>query len=247
MTTGTGSLRELLTSNQSYVDARLAALYGVDAPSPSGFGAVTLDPDTRRGILTRLGYLTVHADQDSSGPIARGVFLMSNLLCMTVPPRPATVPSAASAGQAASAGDTTRQRFTKHLSDTSCRGCHKFIDGFGFGFESFDGIGVYRATENGTPVDSAGTVFGTGDIDGAFDGVTDLEHRLLRSARLTDCFVRQTYRFALGRVESAAPDDEAALAALAVGFSADSRLTDALLSLIGAPAFILRATGVESP
>jgi len=247
VTGGAGSLRELFTSNQSYVDGRLAALYGVDAPAGSDFGAVTLAPDVRRGILTRLGYLTVHADQDSSGPIARGVFLMSNLLCLTVPPRPATVPSAPSVKDANSAGETTRQRFTQHLSDDSCRGCHKIIDGFGFGFESFDGIGVYRTSENGSPVDATGTIVGTGDADGPFDGVADLEDHLLASARFTDCFVRQTYRFAMGQIESDAPDDVAALAALAQRFSPDSRLTDPLLSLVGAPAFTSRATAGASP
>ena len=246
MTSGDGSLRALLTSNQSYVDARLAGIYGVEAPA-SGFAAVTLDPDVRRGILTRLGYLTVHADQDSSGPIARGVFLMSNLLCMTVPPRPATVPSAPSVSDASGAGETTRQRFTQHLSDDSCRGCHRIIDGFGYGFESFDGIGAYRTTENGQPIDATGSIVGTGDADGTFDGVTDLEDHLLRSARFTDCFVRQTYRFAMGQIEGDGPDDVAALAALAQGFSADSRMTDPLLSLVGAPAFTSRATGVTSP
>ena len=246
-TSGAASLRELFTGTQTYVDDRLAALYGVDAPAGSDFGAVTLDPGVRRGILTRLGYLTVHADQDSSGPIARGVFLMSNLLCLTVPPRPATVPSAPSVGDANSAGETTRQRFTQHLSDDSCRGCHKIIDGFGFGFESFDGVGAYRTSENGSPVDATGTIVGTGDADGPFDGVADLEDRLLASARFTDCFVRQTYRFAMGQIESDDPDDLAALAALAQGFSADSRLTDPLLSLVGAPAFTSRATGGTSP
>jgi len=247
MTSGAGTLRELFTTNQSFADGRLAALYGIDAPTDSGFGAVTLDPDARRGILTRLGYLTVHADQDSSGPIARGVFLMSNLLCMNVPPRPATVPSAPSAGDAASAGETTRQRFTQHLSDDGCRSCHKVIDGFGFGFEAFDGIGAYRTMENGSAVDATGTVIGTGDIDGAFDGVAALEDRLLKSARFTDCFVRQTYRFAMGQIEGDGPDDQAALGALAAGFSPDSRLTEPLLSLIGAPAFAMRATGAASP
>jgi len=247
MTSGSGSLRELFTSNQSYVDARLAALYGVSAPTTGGFGPVALDASVRRGILTRLGYLTVHADQDSSGPIARGVFLMSNLVCLTVPLRPATVPSPPSAGHAVDSGQTTRQRFTEHLSNDVCRGCHKIIDGFGFGFESYDGIGVYRTTENGTPVDSAGTIIGAGDADGPFAGVVELEDRLLRSARLTDCFVRQTYRFAMGRIETAAPDEAAALAALAAGFSPDTRLSDPLLSLVVAPAFTWRTTAGGAP
>jgi hypothetical protein len=101
---------------------------------------------------------------------------------------------------------------------------------------------VYRATENGKAVDSTGTIIGTGDADGPFTGVVELEDRLLRSARLTDCFVRQTYRFAMGRIETAATDEAAALAALGSGFSPDTRLSDPLLSLVAAPAFTWRTT-----
>jgi len=70
---------------------------------------------------------------------------------------------------------------------------------------------------------------------------------MLRSARLTECFIRQTYRFAMGRIESDAPDEAAALSALAAGFSTDSRLSDPLLSLVTAPAFTSRATSGRKP
>ncbi|HEY4184670.1 MAG TPA: DUF1592 domain-containing protein [Polyangia bacterium] len=243
---GTGSLRELFGSSQSFVDPALAALYDVAAPAASGFASVALDPALRRGVLTRLGYLTVHADQDSSGPIARGVFLMSAILCLPAPQRPATVPSAPSVGDANGAGLTTRQRFTQHLSD-ACRGCHKLIDGYGFGFEEFDGIGVHRTSENGNPVDSSGEILGTGDIDGAFDGVAALEDQLVQSHHLTDCFVRQMYRFGMGQVEGSDADDVALLADLGASFSVDSRMTDLWMAMVGAPAFTLRRTVMVEP
>src|SRR6202011_1778338 len=48
-----GSLRGLFTSAQSFVDAPLAGLYGVTSAPATGFGAVTLNPTLRKGILTR--------------------------------------------------------------------------------------------------------------------------------------------------------------------------------------------------
>ena len=65
---GTGSLRELLTSPQSFLDENLATtIYGVSTP-PSATQPVMLDGQTRLGIMTRAGFLAAHSDVDSSGP-----------------------------------------------------------------------------------------------------------------------------------------------------------------------------------
>jgi hypothetical protein len=237
----TASLRALFSTPEGFVDPALAPLYGVDAPD-SGFEEVALDPAIRPGILARAGFLAVHADSDSSGPVARGVFLMSAILCYPPLPRPATVPPPPSVDDANKAGQTTRQRFSQHASDGACRGCHQIIDGIGFGFEAFDGMGVYRSAENGHPIDASGVLLGSGDpsVDGPFDGVSGLVDHLLAGNRLSDCFARQLFRFAMGAVET--PADEPLVAALGSGFSVDSRMTDVLLALVSSPGFTDRIT-----
>lgn len=234
-----GSLRALFTTPDAFVDAALASVYGVSAPA-SGFEKVTLDPTIRSGLLSRAGYLTVHADSDSSGPVARGVFMMSAILCYRPLPRPATVPPPPSVDDANKAGQTTRQRFSQHASDGACSSCHQIIDGIGFGFESFDGMGVYRTTENGQPIDASGVLIGSGDpnVDGPFDGVSGLAGRVLKGDRLSNCFARQMFRFATGAIETSA--DEPFVASLGAGLTVDSRMTDLVLSLVSSPGFTHR-------
>jgi hypothetical protein len=132
---------------------------------------------------------------------------------------------------------TTRQRFERHVSNAFCAGCHTRIDGAGFGFEPFDGIGAYRTTENGQPVDSSGTIVGTGEIDGAYRGVTELATRLSGSHLLADCYVRQAYRYAMGQVEGTGDD----LRQLTGSFSANAKMTDVLLAIVQNPLFVVRS------
>ncbi len=240
---GKGSLRELFTSNLSFADATLASLYGVQPPG-SGFQPVTLDPKLRPGILSRAGYLAVHSDFDSSGPIARGVFALQSILCLPPPPPPPNVPPAIPAGDPTVQNVTTRQRFGEHVSSAFCASCHTTIDGIGFGFEEFDGIGAYRTTENGLPVDSSGTIMGTGEIDGAYDGVSELAPKVAGSRHLVDCFVKQAYRYAMGQVEPAQGD---ALQTLSESFTSDTRLTELLLGIVSEPMFVARVSEAAKP
>jgi hypothetical protein len=240
-----GSLRELFTSNQSFVDQRLGQLY-LDPVMGLGFQPVMLDPQLRKGILTRAGYLAVHSDVDSSGPIARGVFVLQSILCSPPPPPPANVPPATPASDPAVKDVTTRTRFDQHVSSAFCASCHTTIDGMGFGFEEFDGIGAYRTSENGNPVDTSGKVYGTGEIDGSYVGVSQLAIKLAGSHHLVDCYTKQAYRYAMGQVEPSGSDLHS-LNSLSTLFSADARLTDMLLNIVAAPMFVTRVSEPPSP
>lgn len=239
---GSGSLRELFTANQSFVDEKLAALYGVPVSGP-GFHAVALDPALRKGVLSRAGFLSVHAATDSSGPISRGVFLLQAVLCLPPPQPPANVPPALPAGDPGAKNLTTRQRFEQHVSSPACAGCHKQIDGVGFGLEQFDGIGAFRTLDNGQPVDSRGTLIGTGEVDGDYTGAGELADRIAGSRSLADCYLRNAYRFAMGQIE---PDGED-LRALSVDFGSDAQLTQVLLTLVADPLFARRSFEAEKP
>lgn len=232
---GTGSLRELFTSNRSFVDSALAALYGVTAPGP-GFQPVTLDAPLRSGILARAGFLAVHAANDGSAPITRGVFVLQSIMCSPPPARPADVPAPPAANDPSVQGSTTRQRFERHVSSPFCASCHTRIDGVGFGFEAFDGIGAHRATENGQPVDSRGTVEGTGEIDGDFTGVAELATKLAGSRLLADCYAKQAYRYAMGQVE----DSAESLDWLTASFTPDMNMTAVLLAIVNSKSFVTR-------
>jgi hypothetical protein len=241
---GAGSLRELLTSPQSFLDASLAAtIYAVPTPADPAL-PVMLDSQTRQGILTRAGFLAAHSDVDSSGPVPRGVFVLNSLLCLPPPSPPANVPPAPPVAGAIAAHQTTRQRFGMHLNQPFCSSCHTVIDGVGFGFEEFDGIGVHRTTENGSPVDTSGNLQGT-DVDGPFVGASELAQKLVGSKEVLSCYTKQVYRYAMGQEEGAS--SRAVLAALQAGFNVDSHMTDSFKALIADPSFVLRTTLQQGP
>jgi hypothetical protein len=241
---GTGSLREFFTSPQSFLDSSLAAtIYNVQAPG-NGSQPTMLDGRTRQGILTRAGFLAAHSDVDSSGPVPRGVFVLNSMLCGPPLSPPPNVPPAPPAADAIAAHQTTRQRFETHLNQAFCKGCHTTIDGVGFGFEEFDGVGVYRTTENGSPVDTSGNLQGS-DVDGPFVGVSQLAQKLAGSKDMLNCYVKQAYRYAMGQEES--PGSQAALAAMQSALTADSPMTDVFKSLMADPSFVLRTTIQAGP
>jgi hypothetical protein len=87
----------------------------------------------------------------------------------------------------------------------------------GFGFEHFDGVGKWRTTDQGQPVDASGTLAGT-DVDGNFDGAVALAHQLAQSHEVSDCMVTEWFRYTFGRGESS--DDACSLDTLKKAFAA---------------------------
>ena len=87
----------------------------------------------------------------------RGVFVRHQLLCQSLPSPPENL-NVMPPGLDPSL--TTRARFQRHSSDAACSGCHQHIDPVGFGFERYDGVGAYRETEAGMPIDGSGEVLG---------------------------------------------------------------------------------------
>ncbi len=229
----TGSLDELFATDVGYPGVALASMYGVpdvvDSTQPA-----PLDAATRGGVLTRAGWLSVHSAPHDSAPIARGVFVLSALLCRppTAPPPGTTRVAAAS-----EATKTTRQRFALHTQEPRCQSCHQSIDGVGFGFEQFDPIGQYRLVEGGENVDSSGSVE-LGGKNVAFTGVTELSNALRASDAFRACFVKQMFRFAMGAPET--PSTLPALVETAGAWTIDQRIDALAIAMVESDAFVVR-------
>lgn len=199
---GAGDLRTLLSSPDAFVDARLAAVYGIAPPAGAGAGlvATTLDPARRGGLLTRAGVLAKLAKADQTSPVHRGLFVREQLFCDTPPPPP---PNANVKPPDLDPNLTTRERFSEHKNNPQCYGCHQLLDPIGLGFENFDGIGAWRDTEAGVAVDASGEIDGT-DVAGPFNGLRELQDKLAGSAQVRACAVTQWFRYGMGRGEVAA-------------------------------------------
>jgi hypothetical protein len=191
---GDGRLETLLTARTGFVDAALAPLYGVSAPAGSGLRKVQLDGTQRAGLLTSVGLLAAHSLSDTSAPIIRGKFIRERLLCAELaepPPGLNVMPPEPKPGA------TTRELLERHVVDPSCATCHHLMDPIGFGYGNFDGIGRWRAMEEGKPIDSSGMLAGT-DVEGAFRGPVELAGKLASSQQVRDCVMTTLVGFGQG-------------------------------------------------
>lgn len=189
-------VRSLYDSDQTFVDATLAPIYGVEAPS-SGFVQLQLGAQTgRAGILGQAAVLAGHSPPDRTSPTQRGLFIVQHFLCETPPVPPSDVVTVV---PPSSANLTMRQRLAEHLASPSCAACHELIDPLGFALEHFDSIGQYRATENGLTIDATATLDGV-----ALDGEAQLGALLAQNPRATACLVSNFYRDANGRIDASA-------------------------------------------
>jgi hypothetical protein len=196
---GTGSVKELLTSNVSFVNGELADLYGVDV-SGSGWQQVSLPSNERAGILTRANFLASRAHSTNGSPPLRGVAVLDKLLCSRPPPPPPTVNTSLSPSDAAGPV-TNRQLFEARTGVSACQGCHKSINGIGYGLEAFDSIGRFRSTDNGLPVDASGELISSINSDGPYNGGVELSKKLGDSDQVERCAVTNMYRYAMAREE----------------------------------------------
>jgi len=237
--------KALLTGSYSFVNAKLAAFYGVTGPSTENFERVALDPTRRSGILTQVGILARLAHAEQTSPTLRGKFVRERFLCTTIPPPPPTVNATLQPPQAAS---TTRARLAQHLVDPTCAGCHNLIDPIGLGFEHYDATGAWQEQEGGQAVDASGFVTGVtfdAPYDGTFNGVPALAVQLAESPEVQACITKQWFRFAYGREET--PLDEAVLSQLQTGLEGSGgNLRELLLLLTQTDAFMYRGPQGET-
>lgn len=212
---GSHRYEDLLLSDTTFVDPALASFYGVSGGE--GWTQVASPENRRAGLLGLAGVLAANAYADQSSPIKRGLFVRRSLLCQELPAPPANAATVPQVDPDA----TTRERFAQHTADPSCKSCHQYIDDLGFGFEKFDAIGRHRDSENGKPIDSSGDM---NDVEGLgtsthapFDSLRGLSEVLVASKSGEACFAKQTYRFAMGRLESS--DDVCGLDELSAAFA----------------------------
>lgn len=186
-------LRTLFTTQTTFVDRRLAALYDIPAPSLDGFGEALLDPrGGRRGLLGHASLLMLEAHATRSSATLRGKFVRTVILCQAIPPPPGDV--ATTLPEPDADAPTLRERVETHLEEPSCAACHQVMDPVGLTLENFDGVGRWRDTENGAVIDASG------ELDGqALTDAWDLGGALAAHEDLGPCLTSHLYRYAVGR------------------------------------------------
>jgi hypothetical protein len=234
---GQGTVSELLGADWT-VNSGPLDMYGTGEAGPLADSTQVTD---RVGILNQAAFLARYANAHESHPVLRGVAIARRVACihidspssflniMVVPPVPDPTM-------------TTRERFDVHAQDPVCQLCHKTIDGFGFSFEKFDGMGAYRTQENGKPVDSKVTVADDMDFDGVYADSNQLAKALAQSGAVRACLARFMFRAAVGNSSSLLDDYEEAFMAYwkTLPKAASGNVLETLIAYVRLPSFTQR-------
>jgi mono/diheme cytochrome c family protein len=224
-------LRELLTTNRSFVNARNHTSQMVhtsyNLPLDWKWTAnqpIELPKNQRAGILTQPAWLVARSGNFDNDPVRRGKWVRQKLLGGTIPDVPITV----NAQLPDEPHNTLRERM-RVTREEFCWKCHVKMDPLGIAFENYDHFGRWRLTEvvqdreateknvddkgnsrgpvmQEVPADASGEIIGSGDgkIDGKVNNSVDMIHRIAGSERVRQVFVRHAFRYWMGRNESLA-------------------------------------------
>jgi mono/diheme cytochrome c family protein len=191
------SVLDLMRSDTTFVNERLAKHYGIPHVYGSHFRRITLDDSPRRGLLSQGSILTLTSRATRTSPVLRGKWILDNILSSPPPPAPPNVPAlqdTSAEGKVLS----MRERMVQHRANPVCASCHQLMDPLGFALENFDAVGGWRTHgESGAPLDvSAALPNGT-----AFEGFAELTDVLLstQSEAIVITVAEKLLTYALGR------------------------------------------------
>jgi hypothetical protein len=130
-----------------------------------------------------------------TSPVLRGKWLLENILGAPPPPPPPNVPLLPDRGEDGTVR-SVRERLEEHRRNPVCASCHAPMDPLGFALENFDGIGQWRTTDEGRPIDASGKL----PNGSAFDGPVQLRELLLsRRDAFVTVLAEKLLTYGLGR------------------------------------------------
>jgi hypothetical protein len=196
---GDHTLLELIDSDYTFVNEKLAQIYGMKDVKGAEMRRVSLPEDgPRGGVLTQAATLLVTSNPNRTSPVKRGQFILDNILGIPAPPPPATVPPLEDAKKEFKDREpTTRELMAAHRSQPLCHSCHSRMDPLGLALDNFNALGMWRDAERGQAIDASGKLL-SGEN---FKNVRDLK-RILKDQHRLDfyrCVTEKLLTYALGR------------------------------------------------
>jgi hypothetical protein len=190
------SVMDLLTSNRTYLNERLALHYHIPNVRGGEFRAVTV-PDYRRGLLGKGAVLMTTSYANRTSVVLRGAYVLDKFLGTPPQAPPPGIPPFAESQEGAEQL-TVRARMEAHRAQPSCNACHAIIDPIGLALENFNALGQWRDKDidAGTPIDANGKL-----ADGTVvNGVNDLRnHMVAHASQFMETFTANLMSYGLGR------------------------------------------------
>jgi hypothetical protein len=182
--------RRLLTTDDLFLNGRLAKFYGAKTTEPNAFKSVVLDAGKRAGVLSHPFLLTSFAYSGESSPIHRGLFVARGILGLGLrPPPEAVAPLAPSLHPDL----TTRERVTMQTKPEACQTCHAVINPLGFTLENFDAAGRFRDKDRSKPINASGEYLTREGKRVTFSSVDELAKFLVGNPETHEAFVEQLF------------------------------------------------------
>jgi len=191
-------LVDLLTSDRTYLNDRIARHYGLPGINGTQFRWVTLADTNRAGLLGKGAILMRTSYPDRTSPVLRGAWVLDKILGTPPTPPPPGVESDLSQ-RAGEKPATVRARLEQHRANPTCGQCHGVIDPMGLALENFDAVGQFRTTDRqaaNQPIDPS-TVLPTGR---PLTGPVELRAYLAADpAKLAQAFTEKLLMYAVNR------------------------------------------------
>jgi hypothetical protein len=222
-----GSVLDFAYGDYTFVNATLAAHYGMPAPSsPTEWMRVEGAGRWQRGgILPMAAFMTRFAPGLRTSPVKRGYWVVTRLLGRHIPAPPPNVPVLPT--DETQLGELTlREALARHRADKSCASCHDKFDSFGLVFEGYGPVGEVRTRDlAGRPVETS-AVFPDGRERVGLDGLRDYL-RARAQPEFLDNLSRKLLAYALGR--TLLPSDDLLVTTMGRKLAADGYRFDNLV------------------
>jgi mono/diheme cytochrome c family protein len=192
------SIMDLMTADHTFLNDRLARLYGIQGVTGSQFRRVTLTDKNRFGLLGKSAILMRTSYGNRTSPVLRGAWILDKIQGTPPSPPPPSV-SSNLAEPSAAMPKTVRERLEQHRDKPVCRQCHGVIDPTGLALENFDSIGQFRTVDReaaNAPIDSS-SVLPNGV---AINGPVEMRDQLSgRPAMFAQAFTEKLMMYAINR------------------------------------------------
>jgi hypothetical protein len=214
---GSGKIDELLTTQQFFVNTRLATLYpgltfsGAQPTSNTTFVSATWpSSQTRSGIVTLPSYLWAQSDPSLTSIVKRGKAIHDDVLCQDPLPPPVdlTTPAAMNVIACKSPDGTTALstcdsevlKSDARLMYQPCTACHSQMDPYARVLQNFGPIGNYRTVdEAGRAINPSVTFVPTSPLAPQMvSGAPAFVQALLTSGVFDGCAAQKLTSYAIG-------------------------------------------------
>ncbi len=231
---------QLLDADFTFVDARLAAHYGMPSPGSSSMRRVPVTADRGGGVLAHASVLLSTSNPTRTSPVKRGKWVLESLLDCAPPPPPPGAPALPERAEDRH-GLTLRQSLERHRADPSCAACHLRMDAMGFAFEHYDAVGRKRDRADGAEIDSVGEL-----PDGrVVASIQDLRALLVRDPDFVRSLTKHLLVYATGR--AAGPPDQAAVDLIVRSLGPTPTLRNVVVAVTESPAFLCKGATPTMP